>query len=86
MMLHGRTKPSRVNQKQRAEDESIKANMIQYNLQHLYLDIFVADFSNCPLSDAFQLDAIITDRKFPEISTIKQQILFRENRSFYSKR
>lgn len=64
MMLHGRTKPSRVLQKAREKDESIKANMIQYNLQHLYLDIFVSDFSNCPLNNSFQLDAIITDRKF----------------------
>lgn len=67
LMLHGRTKPSRVWQKKRADDENIKANMIQYNLQHLYLDVFVADFSNCPLSDAMQLDAIITDRKFLKI-------------------
>ncbi|CRK87994.1 CLUMA_CG001780, isoform A [Clunio marinus] len=61
LMLHGRTKPSRVRQKVREEDENIKSNMIQYNLQHLYVDIFVSDFSNCPLNDAIEFDSIITD-------------------------
>lgn len=64
LMLHGRTKPSRVQQKVRAKDESIKANMVQYNLQQLYIDIFVADFSNCPLTDAICFDSIITDREY----------------------
>lgn len=63
LMLHGRTKPSRVTQKIRESDESIKSNMVQYNLQHLYLDVFVGDFSNCPLSDAIRFDSIITDRE-----------------------
>lgn len=63
LMLHAKTKPSRVQQKVREKDESIKANMIQYNLQHLYLDVFVADFSNCPLNDSIRFDSIITDRK-----------------------
>lgn len=75
LMLHGRSKPSRVWQKKRADDESIKANMIQYNLQHLYLDIFVADFSNCPLSDSMQLDAIITDRKLLKFIIKKTALL-----------
>jgi tRNA (guanine10-N2)-methyltransferase len=64
MMLMGRSKPSRVNQKVRAKDECIKANMIQYNLQHLYLDVCVADFSNCPLKDSIRFDSIITDREY----------------------
>lgn len=64
LMLHARTKPSRVNQKVRAKDESIKANMLQYNLQHLYLDVFVSDFSHCPLSDTVVFDSIITDREY----------------------
>lgn len=76
LMLHGRTKPSRVWQKKRADDENIKANMIQYNLQHLYLDVFVADFSNCPLSTAMQLDAIITDRKFFSAPNQKSKSFF----------
>lgn len=64
LMLHAKTKPSRVRQKVREKDESIKANLIQYGLQHLYIDVFVADFSNCPLTDSICFDSIITDRKF----------------------
>lgn len=64
LMLHAKTKPSRVRQKVRGTDESIKANLIQYNLEHLYLDVFVGDFTNCPLSDSIQFDSIITDRKY----------------------
>lgn len=63
LMLHGKTKPTRVSQKVRAEDEGIKANMIQYNLQHLYVDVLVADFSNCPIGDSIQFDSIVTDRE-----------------------
>lgn len=64
LMLHGRTRPSRVQQKVREKDENIKMNMIQYNLQHLYLDVFVGDFSNCPLKDSLVFDSIICDRKY----------------------
>lgn len=63
LMLHGKTKPSRISQKVRALDESIVANMQQYGLEHLYLDVFVSDFSNCPFTDAIIFDSIITDRK-----------------------
>ncbi|CAO1429010.1 unnamed protein product [Diamesa serratosioi] len=61
LMLHGKTKPSRISQKVRALDESIVANMQQYQLEHLYLDVFVSDFSNCPVTDAIIFDSIITD-------------------------
>lgn len=64
LMLHARTKPSRVQQKVREPDESIKNNLIQYNLGHLYIDVFVADFSNCPLSSEIVFDCIITDREY----------------------
>jgi tRNA G10 N-methylase Trm11 len=80
-MLHGRTKPSRVWQKVREKDENIKANLIQYNVQHLYLDIFVSDFSNCPLSEAVVFDAIITDRKY----LLKLEFYFRKT-NFYSEK
>lgn len=63
LMLHGKTKPSRISQKVRALDESIVANMQQYGLEHLYLDVFVSDFSNCPFTDAIVFDSIVTDRK-----------------------
>lgn len=62
-MLHGKSKPTRVKQKVRDNDESIRANLIQYGLENLYLDVFVGDFSNCPFSDAIQFDSIITDRE-----------------------
>lgn len=64
MMLHGKSKPTRVKTKVRAEDECVKANMIQYDLQNLYVDVFVGDFSNCPFNDQVLFDAIITDRKY----------------------
>lgn len=64
LMLHGKTKPSRVQQKVREKGESIKLNFIQYNLQHLYMDVLVADFSNCPFNDAIRFDSIITDREY----------------------
>ncbi|XP_031619867.1 tRNA (guanine(10)-N2)-methyltransferase homolog [Contarinia nasturtii] len=62
LMLHGKTKPSRVSQKTRDEDESILANLKQYNCDHLYLDVLVSDFSNSIWHDKIvQLDSIITD-------------------------
>lgn len=64
LMLHGRTKPSRVQQKIREEDENIKSNMMQYNLEHMYIDVFVSDFSNCPFVESIQFDSVITDRKY----------------------
>lgn len=63
LMLHGKTRPSRITQKVREKDESVKANMEQYSLSHLYLDVFVGDFSNCPFISNIQFDAIICDRE-----------------------
>lgn len=63
LTLHAKTKPSRALQKVRAADESIRANMKQYNLQHLYLDVFVGDFANYPLKENLTFDSIICDRK-----------------------
>ncbi|XP_057651094.1 tRNA (guanine(10)-N2)-methyltransferase homolog [Diorhabda carinulata] len=61
LMLHARTRPSRIKQKMREKDESIKANMKQYNLEHKYLDVMVNDFSVSFWKDTVQFDAIITD-------------------------
>lgn len=59
--LSGRA--SRHNQKWRGSDESIWANLKQYNLNHLYLDIMVADASRHELwRQQGIFDAIITDR------------------------
>lgn len=61
LMLHGKAKPSRLNQRKREPDESILANMKQYGLESHYLDVVVADTS-LPLWRCHSLlDAIITD-------------------------
>ncbi|XP_076177877.1 tRNA (guanine(10)-N(2))-methyltransferase TRMT11 isoform X2 [Ptiloglossa arizonensis] len=61
LMLHGRTRPTRISQKAREKDESIAANMNQYGKSSYYIDVVVSDFS-VPLwrSDMY-IDAIITD-------------------------
>lgn len=64
LMLHAKTRPSRIKQKEREADESIKANMRQYNLEHRYLDVLINDFSSPSWKDGIQFDAIITDRKY----------------------
>lgn len=67
LMLHGKTKSTRAKKLVRDKDESIRANLVQYNLQHLYVDIFVGDFANCPLSDSIRFDSIITDREYLKV-------------------
>ncbi|KAM7359387.1 tRNA (guanine(10)-N(2))-methyltransferase homolog [Cochliomyia hominivorax] len=61
MMLHARARPSRITQKVREKDESIKANLKQYNCANRYMDVVVADFSNPLWSDRIKFDSIITD-------------------------
>lgn len=61
LMLHGKTKPSRIKQKVRELNESIKANMEQYKIGHRYLDVLVNDFSCSFWRDDVKFDAIITD-------------------------
>lgn len=51
----------------REKDESIKANMKQYQLEHKYLDVLVNDFATPFWKEGFQFDAIITDRKIYKI-------------------
>lgn len=64
LTLHAKTKPTKALKKVRDKDESIYANMVQYNLQHLYLDVFVGDFSNYPLTDDLIFDSIVCDREY----------------------
>lgn len=64
MMLHGKTRPSRITQKKRDPDESVASNFAQYGCQSQYLDVFVADFSQNVWRDDFKFDAIITDRNY----------------------
>lgn len=63
MMLHAKTRPSRITQKIREKDESIRANLRQYNCEHLYIDVLVSDFSKTIWSEHFKFNAIVTDRK-----------------------
>lgn len=64
MMLHARARPSRITQKVRDKDESIIANLKQYNCANRYMDVVVADFSNPIWSDRIKFDSIITDRNY----------------------
>ncbi|XP_018366685.1 PREDICTED: tRNA (guanine(10)-N2)-methyltransferase homolog isoform X1 [Trachymyrmex cornetzi] len=61
LMLHGRTRPTRISQKTREKDESIAANMHQYGMSSYYLDVVVADFSYPLWRTDLRIDAIITD-------------------------
>ncbi|KAJ8675779.1 hypothetical protein QAD02_011565 [Eretmocerus hayati] len=61
MMLHARTRPSRISQKVREKDESISGNMKQYGLESRFLDIIVSDFSQPLWRSTMKIDAIVTD-------------------------
>lgn len=63
MMIHARSRPSRISQKVRAKDESIRANLRQYGYEQRYLDVLVSDFSNPLWRQGLKFDCIITDRK-----------------------
>lgn len=61
LTIHGKAKSTRYNKKHRDADESILANMHQYGLQDLYMDVVIGDTSR-PLWRTVPLyDAIITD-------------------------
>ncbi|XP_055376506.1 tRNA (guanine(10)-N2)-methyltransferase homolog isoform X2 [Condylostylus longicornis] len=61
MMLHAKSRPSRISQKIRDSDESIKANLKQYDCEKRFIDVFVSDFSNPVWRDNIEFDSIITD-------------------------
>merc|ERR1719186_565059 len=61
LTLHARTRPSRVGQKIRAEDESMLANFEQYGLTSRYLGVIAGDFSQSPWRDQPWLDCVLTD-------------------------
>lgn len=67
LMLHARTRPSRIRQQKREKDESVLANMKQYNLEDRYVDVLVNDFSIVFWKEGFKFDSIITDRKHASI-------------------
>lgn len=61
MMLHGKTKPSRISQKIREKDESVESNFVQYQCEGQYIDVLVSDFSLPVWRDNIKFDCIITD-------------------------
>ncbi|XP_034487788.1 tRNA (guanine(10)-N2)-methyltransferase homolog [Drosophila innubila] len=61
MMVHARCRPSRISQKVREKDESIRANLKQYGCEDRYMDVVVADFSNPLWHPRIRFDSIITD-------------------------
>lgn len=63
MMLHAKAKPSRITQKIREKNESVLANLEQYQCASRYIDVVVADFSHSLWHQNLQFDSIITDRK-----------------------
>ncbi|XP_030371672.1 tRNA (guanine(10)-N2)-methyltransferase homolog [Scaptodrosophila lebanonensis] len=61
MMLHARCRPSRITQKVRDKDESVRSNLKQYGCADRYMDVVVADFSNPLWHRRLCFDSIITD-------------------------
>ncbi|XP_008554085.1 tRNA (guanine(10)-N2)-methyltransferase homolog [Microplitis demolitor] len=61
MMLHARTRPTRITQKIRSSDESVAANIKQYGKSSCYLDVVVSDFSRSMWKPQMRVDVIITD-------------------------
>uniref|UniRef100_A0A1A9W6M1 tRNA (guanine(10)-N(2))-methyltransferase TRMT11 n=1 Tax=Glossina brevipalpis TaxID=37001 RepID=A0A1A9W6M1_9MUSC len=86
MMLHARARPSRITQKVREKDESVRANLEQYNCSHRYLDVVVADFSNTLWRQNLKFDSIITDppygiREATEKITVKEKVEIKNNKA-----
>ncbi|EDW34634.1 GL21470 [Drosophila persimilis] len=61
MMVHAQCRPSRISQRVRERDESIRANLKQYGCADRYMDVLVADFSNPLWHPRLLFDSIITD-------------------------
>lgn len=61
LLLHGKSRPSRIGQKARFDDENVRANFTQYNVASQYIDVLVSDISRSPWSNSMTLDAIIAD-------------------------
>lgn len=60
-LLHGKSRPSRKGDKQRADDECVRINFKQYDMSDAYLDVLVSDVSRRPFRQDFKFDAIVTD-------------------------
>ena len=60
-LIHSRGLSSRVGQKYRRKDQTIRNNLQQYGLESSFLDIFVADFARQVIRPNFEFDCIISD-------------------------
>ncbi|XP_063540773.1 tRNA (guanine(10)-N2)-methyltransferase homolog [Cydia strobilella] len=61
LMLHARTRPTRVGEKVRKKEESIRANMQQYGIGARFLDVVVSDSSRPLWHPGWSVDAVISD-------------------------
>ncbi|XP_055629550.1 tRNA (guanine(10)-N2)-methyltransferase homolog [Toxorhynchites rutilus septentrionalis] len=91
MTLHGKSKPTRVNQKVREADESIYANLKQYGCEGCYVDVLISDFSRSIWNESIQFDSVITDPPYGireateriEFKTQKRATCLNENAIHY---
>ncbi|XP_078665562.1 tRNA (guanine(10)-N(2))-methyltransferase TRMT11-like [Branchiostoma floridae x Branchiostoma belcheri] len=60
-IIHGWGRSTRHNKKWRGEDENIRANLRQYGLEHLYLDVLISDAARSVWRPCQLFDAIVTD-------------------------
>lgn len=60
-LIHSRGLSSRVGQKYRQKDQTIRNNLKQYGLESSFIDILVADFSRQYIRDGLKFDCICTD-------------------------
>ena len=69
-------KSSRAGQKWRSKEESIRSNLRQYGVEHLFIDVLVADASRHALWRQHEfLDAIVADRESFLMSILKRKIM-----------
>lgn len=61
LLLHGKSRPSRKGQTERSENENVRANFRQYEMERNYIDVMVSDVTRCPLRVDLELDSIICD-------------------------
>ncbi|XP_040575850.1 tRNA (guanine(10)-N(2))-methyltransferase homolog [Lepeophtheirus salmonis] len=84
LMMHARTRPSRVGQKKRKKEESMRGNFEQYQLEKYYGDIIVADNSRPPWREIPWFKAIIADPPYgireptEKIGTLRENVSISE--------
>lgn len=66
----------------REQNESILANLTQYNCAGSYVDVLVSDFSNSIWHTNIQFDSIITDRKPKLLTPNRNNVYIFKKKSF----